>query len=56
MKPLNPQQKKWLVAIHILFAGIWVGAGVCLMLLNGHHLCTEALEHVEKIKDLEEDR
>jgi uncharacterized membrane protein len=33
MAKLKPKQKAWLVAFHILFAGSWLGAGICLLVI-----------------------
>lgn len=33
MKKLKPKQKTWLVSFHVFFAGTWIGAGICLLVL-----------------------
>lgn len=33
MKKLPSKQKNWLVGFHVFFAGIWLGAGVCMVLV-----------------------
>ena len=34
MATLSARGQKWLKGIHIAFAGVWIGAGVCLVLMQ----------------------
>ncbi len=33
-KKLKPKQKLWVVGFHIFFASLWLGSGLCLLMLN----------------------
>jgi len=34
MKKLSTNGQKWLKSFHIFFAALWIGAGICLVLMN----------------------
>ena len=33
MKKLNVKQKQWLISIHVIFAGIWFGTALCMIVI-----------------------
>lgn len=57
MKKLTSKQKNWLVGFHVFFAGIWLGAGVCmvLVLLAGHPDSNDGIHSVNAMLKLIDD-